>query len=69
VYKDKQNIKKQLESFFIPFQDHLRDACLGSISEIFDGNEPLVPRGCFAQAWSVSEILRSYVEDYMPLVN
>ncbi|HEY8500961.1 MAG TPA: amylo-alpha-1,6-glucosidase, partial [Clostridia bacterium] len=69
VYKDKHNIKNMLESFFLPFHDHLRDACLGSISEIFDGNEPLVPRGCFAQAWSVSEILRAYVEDYMPLVN
>ncbi|NLG89422.1 MAG: glycogen debranching protein [Clostridiaceae bacterium] len=69
VYKDKDNIKKQLESFYLPFHDHLRDACIGSISEIFDGNEPLIPRGCFAQAWSVAEILRSYVEDYMPLLN
>ena len=68
VYKDKDNIKKLLESFYLPFHDHLRDACIGSISEIFDGNEPLIPRGCFAQAWSVAEILRSYVEDYMPLL-
>jgi len=37
-------------------------------SEIFDGNEPLIPRGCFAQAWSVAEILRAYVEDVMQLV-
>lgn len=52
-------------SFFKPFLDHLNEVCLGSISEIFDGDEPLFPRGCFAQAWSVGEILRSYVEDFL----
>lgn len=62
VYKDAPGLKKQLEAFFLPFQDHLQDACIGSISEIFDGDEPLLPRGCFAQAWSVSEILRAYVD-------
>lgn len=45
-------------SFLKPFRDHLYTACLGNISEIFDGNEPLTPRGCFAQAWSVAEVLR-----------
>jgi len=29
--------------FIEPFKDHLQDACLGSVSEIFDGNEPLIP--------------------------
>lgn len=37
---------------------HLNDAMLGSISEIFDATEPYYPRGCAAQAWSVSEFLR-----------
>jgi predicted glycogen debranching enzyme len=37
---------------------HMRDACVGQISEIFDGDEPHVARGCFAQAWGVAEILR-----------
>ncbi|MCR4437008.1 MAG: amylo-alpha-1,6-glucosidase [Clostridiales bacterium] len=46
-----------------PLKDHLYDACLNSISEIFDGDEPYRPRGCFAQAWSVGEILRAYIED------
>lgn len=45
-------------SFLEPFRDHLQHACLGSISEIFDGDEPLSPRGCCAQAWSVAEVLR-----------
>ncbi len=63
VNRREPGLKKQLEGFFLPFEDHLRDACIGSISEIFDGDEPLVPRGCCAQAWSVSEILRAYAED------
>lgn len=54
-----------MEGFFAPFKDHLKDACIGNISEIFDGDEPLIPRGCFAQAWSVAEILRAYVEEYI----
>ncbi len=48
--------------FLKPFMDHLHHACLGSISEIFDGDEPLTPKGCCAQAWSVAEVLRAYVE-------
>jgi predicted glycogen debranching enzyme len=39
---------------------HLGEACLGTISEIFDGQPPYTPRGCFAQAWSVSETLRAW---------
>ncbi len=46
-----------------PLKDHLMDGCVGSIAEIFDGNEPVISRGCYAQAWSVGEILRAYVED------
>ena len=46
--------------FIAPFIDHMRHACIGSISEIFDGDEPHMPRGCFAQAWSVAEVLRAY---------
>jgi predicted glycogen debranching enzyme len=45
------------------FQDHLNEACLGQVSEIFDGDAPHTPRGCVAQAWSVAELLRSTVED------
>jgi len=34
------------------------EGCVGSISEIFDGNAPHTPRGCVSQAWSVAELLR-----------
>jgi predicted glycogen debranching enzyme len=40
------------------FDDHLSDACIGSVSEIFDADAPYTPRGCIAQAWSVAEVLR-----------
>ncbi|MBN1342701.1 MAG: glycogen debranching enzyme family protein [Phycisphaerae bacterium] len=42
-----------------PLVDHLGQAGLGSISEIFDGDPPHTPRGCIAQAWSVAEVLRA----------
>jgi len=42
------------------FGDHLDDACVGSISEVFDAEEPHTPRGCIAQAWSVAEVLRCW---------
>ncbi|MEN2774899.1 amylo-alpha-1,6-glucosidase [Acetivibrio clariflavus] len=60
-YSDKS--KKDAMSFIEAIKDHLKDACIGSISEIFDGDEPLIPRGCYAQAWSVAEILRAYIEE------
>ncbi len=41
---------------------HLDHACVGSISEIFDAEEPFTPRGCIAQAWSVAEALRCWVK-------
>src|SRR4029450_10758196 len=40
------------------FTSHLNEACIGTISEIFDGTGPFTPRGCVAQAWSVAEVLR-----------
>jgi glycogen debranching enzyme len=44
------------------FASHLREACVGQVSEIFDGDAPHAPRGCFAQAWSVAETLRAWRE-------
>lgn len=39
---------------------HLEDACVGSISEVFDAAAPHAPEGCFAQAWSVAEVLGAW---------
>ena len=51
------------------FQDHLNEACLGQVSEIFDGDAPHTPRGCVAQAWSVAELLRAAAEDVYKSLN
>jgi predicted glycogen debranching enzyme len=48
--------------FLAGFGSHLTDAGIGSISEIFDAEAPFMPRGCIAQAWSVAEVLRSWVK-------
>ncbi len=40
------------------FENHLTEAGIGQISEIFDADAPHKPRGCFAQAWSIAEVLR-----------
>jgi predicted glycogen debranching enzyme len=45
------------------FEQHLHEAGVGQVSEIFDGDAPHTPRGCVAQAWSVAELLRAIVED------
>ncbi len=48
--------------FLDGFRNHLQEACIGSISEVFDAEAPFTPRGCIAQAWSVAEVLRSWVK-------
>ncbi|WP_423244378.1 amylo-alpha-1,6-glucosidase [Desulfofundulus thermobenzoicus] len=53
--------------FLAPFREHLREHGVGYISEIFDGNEPVIPRGAIAQAWGVAEVLRAYVEDVLEI--
>ena len=40
----------------------MREGCIGQIAEIYDGDNPTVSQGCFAQAWSVSELLRVFVK-------
>ena len=48
--------------FLEGFKTHLGDACIGSISEVFDATEPFIPRGCVAQAWSVAEVIRGWAK-------
>lgn len=54
--------RKQAAAMLSPLIHHFANhACLGSISEIFDGDPPHYPRGCSAQAWSVAEVLRIWM--------
>ena len=54
------------DNFIEPlFTKQIWQAGMGTISEIFDGNMPNTPGGCIAQAWSIAEPLRAYIEDIM----
>ncbi len=51
--------REQARRWLDGFEKHLGEAGLGSVSEVFDGDEPHAPGGCIAQAWSVAEVLRA----------
>jgi predicted glycogen debranching enzyme len=55
---DVAGARRAVEGFVL----HLDQACIGSVSEIFDAEPPFTPRGCIAQAWSVAEVLRAWVK-------
>jgi predicted glycogen debranching enzyme len=59
VYPDQVQLCRD---FLKGFEEHMSEACIGSISEIFDADSPYTLRGCVAQAWSVAEVLRSWVK-------
>jgi predicted glycogen debranching enzyme len=56
--EDERGARHAVEGFVA----HLDDACIGSISEVFDADPPFAPRGCVAQAWSIAEVLRVWVK-------
>ena len=56
-------VRNKARGFLAGLETHLHEACLGHISEVFDAEAPHLPRGCFAQAWSVAEPLRVLIED------
>ncbi|HYF33019.1 MAG TPA: amylo-alpha-1,6-glucosidase [Chitinophagaceae bacterium] len=58
VGRDGLSGKKKALKIISDFKYHLKEACIGSVSEIFDADAPHHPRGCVAQAWGVAEILR-----------
>jgi predicted glycogen debranching enzyme len=54
-----EQARSQARQWLAPLLAHMDDACLGQISEVFDADPPHRPAGCFAQAWSVAEVLRA----------
>ena len=56
VYGDKDAVRADLA----PMEATLREGCIGQLPEIYNGDAPAFSRGCFAQAWSVGEMLRVY---------
>ena len=49
-------VREQLQAL----EPMLRQGCLGQLPEIYDGEFPTEGKGCFAQAWSVGEMLRVF---------
>lgn len=54
-----------VDSLMRDMENHIKDHCLGTIAEIFDGDSPNTPRGCYSQGWSVGEMIRVYYEDIL----
>ncbi|MGD0437971.1 MAG: amylo-alpha-1,6-glucosidase [Bryobacteraceae bacterium] len=63
VHGGSEQARRRADEFLNPLRDHMSQAGLGHISEVFDADPPHHPGGCFAQAWNVAEILRAYMED------
>ncbi|MCW5786241.1 MAG: glycogen debranching enzyme family protein [Nitrospira sp.] len=63
TYGDSPSVRRAARLFLQGLFEHLDEACLGQVSEIFDGERPHRARGCVAQAWSVAEPLRALIED------
>ena len=53
-----ESFRTEAVEMIVQFASHLNEGCIGTVSEIFDGDAPHHPRGCVAQAWGVAEILR-----------
>lgn len=66
VYGTSKEVITQVDAMLDATREQFYHGCIGSIAEIFDGDEPHTSRGCYAQAWSVGEILRAYTEDILP---
>jgi predicted glycogen debranching enzyme len=56
--REKETLRQYLRAFL---RQHLCEAGIGSVSEVFDGDAPHCPGGCIAQAWSVAELIRLYM--------
>lgn len=60
VNKDSREAKEIVAKQLEVLESAMREGCIGQLPEIYDGGIPVSSKGCFAQAWSVGEILRVY---------
>jgi predicted glycogen debranching enzyme len=54
--------KTEARKFLARFPDEMSRAGMGTLPEIYDAEEPHIPRGCIAQAWSIAEVLRAWAK-------
>ena len=60
VHGSSPEAAQSVREALLPMEATLREGCAGQLPEIYDGDAPSFSRGCFAQAWSVGEMLRVY---------
>lgn len=53
---------EKARGYLAPMLGQMRSHGVGSLSEIFDGDAPMTPRGCIAQAWTVAEVIRAWTD-------
>ena len=59
------NKKDELKHMFLKFNRHLEEGCINGVAEVFNGSDCAQTKGCYNQAWSVGELLRSYYENVL----
>lgn len=65
INKGSEECKKQIKKWVYDFEVHLKEGCINGVAEIFDGDYPSKTKGCYTQAWSVGELLRTYYENVL----
>jgi glycogen debranching enzyme len=55
--------RAKVDEWLKPLREYVTDIGVSQIAEVFDSDAPHRPGGCFAQAWSVAEVLRVLTED------
>ncbi len=60
VHGNTKSAAAAVRDALLPMEATLSEGCIGQLPEIYNGDAPAFSRGCFAQAWSVGEILRVY---------
>lgn len=66
VHGSTQETRRHVRTLLGPLEEQLNQGCLGQVAEIYDGSAPQFERGCFAQAWSVGQILQALDEEIFP---
>jgi predicted glycogen debranching enzyme len=65
VHGSTEETRQHARGLLKPLEEHFNEGCLGQISEIYDGSIPQFERGCFAQAWSVGQIMQVMCQEIL----
>lgn len=61
-FAEKEEWKQHVTDGIKKLHYWLNEGCVAQVAEIYDGGTPTISRGCYAQAWSVGELLRAVYE-------